>query len=55
MCHYYSSDATTDAKKAREREQKWLKMIGNWKDWSDNKSSRVSFSIILVFGFSAIT
>ncbi|XP_003388923.1 PREDICTED: TBC1 domain family member 10A-like [Amphimedon queenslandica] len=36
--HY---DATDDAKKVREREQKWLKMITNWKDWSDNKSTRL--------------
>jgi hypothetical protein len=36
--HY---DPATDAKKTREREQKWLKMLSNWKDWSENKSVKL--------------
>lgn len=55
ICQYFikcvyinCSDAANDVKKTREREQKWLKMITNWKDWTDNKSSRVSLSLSLL-------
>ena len=35
------SDPKTDVKKNREREQKWLKMLANWKEWMEQKKPRV--------------
>ena len=35
------SDLVVTGKKAREREQKWLKMLDNWEDWITRKQPKV--------------
>ena len=37
-----TSDPLLTAKKAREREQKWLRMLQKWDEWVEHKQSRVS-------------
>lgn len=36
-----SSDQIVTGKKAREREQKWLKMLDNWDEWMSKRQPKV--------------
>ena len=38
---HVSSDPLVTGKKAREREQKWLKMLENWDEWMSKKQPKV--------------
>ena len=36
------SDPLVTVAKTREREEKWLEMLSNWKYWMEKKTSKVS-------------
>ena len=41
VCCLDGSNLVVTGKKAREREQKWLKMMGNWDEWMAKRKPKV--------------